>query len=82
MILQLVRANRTALCVSLVAQAKPPITTRPMKLAVSPNAQMERITMIYIIVIIPSAIENELFQLADKHFSFIIQFLLTNIVYF
>ncbi len=72
MILQLVRANRTALCVSLVAQAKPPITTRPMKLAISPKAEMERITMIYIIAIIPSTIENELFQRAVKHFSFIL----------
>ena len=42
-----------------------------MKLAISPKAEMERITVIYTIAIIPSIIENELFQRADKHFSVI-----------
>jgi hypothetical protein len=43
-----------------------------MKLAISPKAEMERITMIYVIAMIPSTIENELFQRAVNNFSFII----------
>ncbi len=64
--LHLVRANRTETCTSLDSQVIPPITTRPIKLAVSPKTVLVRITMTYTIVTSPSAIETLLFQRAVK----------------